>query len=98
MRRILVFLITVLAAAPPAAHAAPPPSLDFGGDERFALAGAQALFTRTRGRTVQVQAMPLAGGPTRTVFTLTAPPGLEPFGQLSASAQRAVLFVTFYDS
>lgn len=101
MRRILGLLISLLVLAP-AAQAAPRPLMTLGEHEDVALAGDRVLFTHTRGNTVEVRALPLAGGAPLTVFsvTLAAPAGFKTPDdiRLTASWQRAVLFVAYDNS
>src|SRR5690242_7881407 len=95
MRRILACLIASLLTSS-AAHAAPRPLMELAFNEDVALAGDRVLFTQTRAGTVEVRALPLAGGPAQTVFAATLSVGAAPdFVRLTASAQRAVLWVAY---
>lgn len=93
---MLALLISLLIVAP-GAQGAPRPLMQLGEHEQVALAGDRVLFTSTHANKLEVRALPLAGGSPQTLFTVTAPPGRRTPNHvlLTASAQRAVLFVAY---
>src|SRR3954469_11498977 len=94
MRRALIALAVLIAAAP--AQAAPRPLTRLSEQAGFALAGDAALVSRPAGRSLGVFAYPLDGGAPRPVFSVQAPEGMQPDGRrIAASAQRAAITVTY---
>jgi hypothetical protein len=90
MRRLALVLALLF---PAAARAEVRPLAPIAGSTSIALAGEQALFTQIKGRTIEVNAVPLTGGPVTRVFGNTVPKGWDPDVQLAASAQRAALVI-----
>ncbi len=94
MRRALAAFVVALALPAPAQAATHALArLPRNAHAAIALAGDQALYSTVHGRTVQVDAVPLTGGPPRTVFTYTAQHDAKPEVSLTASATRAAVVV-----